>query len=261
MAQRLHHYTRHMRGCHEGTLDITNQIVNWLELARQSNLGLPRMEKLPLFPLNMVLFPGTPISLHIFEERYKLMIGQCISARQPFGVVLLTSGTAEERPGQKVETALVGCTASITQVQPVAMGRMNIVAVGKERFVIHKFMYDQPYLAGLIDRQPIPDLVAYDHDMMRRAMQSYILQYAELIARFESVELDTRTLPDNPLHLAFLAMALLRAPASDKQAVLQAENEYDAVHTASGLIRRETALLKVMTRPAPSDPNEVFSQN
>ena len=48
--------------------------------------------KLPLFPLNMVLFPGLPISLHIFEERYRLMIARCIEQNGPFGVVLIREG-------------------------------------------------------------------------------------------------------------------------------------------------------------------------
>ena len=50
------------------------------------------MIELPLFPLNTVLFPGMPLGLHIFEDRYKLMIGQCVQERRPFGVVLIRSG-------------------------------------------------------------------------------------------------------------------------------------------------------------------------
>ena len=49
--------------------------------------------KLPLFPLQTVLFPGAPILLHIFEERYRLMIGRCLEQNSPFGVVLIRQGT------------------------------------------------------------------------------------------------------------------------------------------------------------------------
>ena len=50
-------------------------------------------QKLPIFPLNMVLFPGAPIQLHIFEERYRLMIGRCLEQSSPFGVALIRSGS------------------------------------------------------------------------------------------------------------------------------------------------------------------------
>src|SRR5689334_2525159 len=50
-------------------------------------------QKLPIFPLNTVLFPGAPIQLHIFEERYRLMIGRCLEQSSPFGVALLRSGS------------------------------------------------------------------------------------------------------------------------------------------------------------------------
>src|SRR6266545_4748417 len=50
-------------------------------------------QKLPLFPLNAVLFPGAAIQLHIFEDRYRLMIGRCLEQRSPFGVVLIRSGS------------------------------------------------------------------------------------------------------------------------------------------------------------------------
>ena len=50
------------------------------------------MRELPLFPLPVVLFPGVPLPLHIFEQRYRLMIGRCIEEQKPFGVVLIREG-------------------------------------------------------------------------------------------------------------------------------------------------------------------------
>src|SRR6266508_1288840 len=50
------------------------------------------IQKLPILPLNTVLFPGAPLQLHIFEERYRLMIGRCLEQRSPFGVVLIRKG-------------------------------------------------------------------------------------------------------------------------------------------------------------------------
>ena len=80
---------------------------------------------IPLFPLDVVLFPGIPLPLHIFEPRYKEMIGECLSGHRTFGVVrALEQGLAE-----------VGCTAEIvTVVKEYSDGRLDLVTEGRKRF-------------------------------------------------------------------------------------------------------------------------------
>ena len=98
-----------------------------------------RGEKIPLFPLEVVLLPQTPLSLHIFEERYKLMIGECLAQDREFGVVYFD--------GSKVRK--VGCTAKITSVlKRYNDGRMDIVTRGERRFVLKKIFDEKPYLQG-----------------------------------------------------------------------------------------------------------------
>src|SRR5690606_23479022 len=110
------------------------------------------MYELPLFPLNTVLFPGMPLRLHIFEERYKQMIGYCYTTGGPFGVTLIRQG---QEVGGYAEPFLVGCTALITEIDPLDDGRMNIVAVGHERFQIRSLKHDMPYLVGMVDNYPL----------------------------------------------------------------------------------------------------------
>jgi Lon protease-like protein len=82
---------------------------------------------IPLFPLDVVLFPGTPLPLHIFEPRYKEMIAECRAQDRAFGVVrALEQGLAD-----------VGCTAEIvTVVKEYPDGRLDLVAEGRQRFEI-----------------------------------------------------------------------------------------------------------------------------
>jgi Lon protease-like protein len=84
---------------------------------------------LPLFPLDVVLLPGAPLPLHIFEPRYKEMIGECLEQNQVFGVVRAKEGAVSE----------IGCTAEITTVtKKYDDGRMDIVTLGRDRFeVLH----------------------------------------------------------------------------------------------------------------------------
>jgi uncharacterized protein len=108
---------------------------------------------LPLFPLNTVLFPGMPLTLHIFEERYKLMIERCLEHRQPFGVVLIRYG--KEALGSLADPHRIGCTARILDVQPLSEGRMNISALGQKRFRILELSHKKALPGGLGRAFPI----------------------------------------------------------------------------------------------------------
>ena len=95
------------------------------------------MALLPLFPLELVLLPGTPLPLHIFEPRYKEMIRECISAEAPFGVVrAFEEGIAE-----------VGCTAEIiTVTKEYPDGRMDLICEGRKRFEVIEVNRDRSFL-------------------------------------------------------------------------------------------------------------------
>ncbi len=96
---------------------------------------------LPLFPLDVVLFPGTPLPLHIFEHRYKEMIGECLNQKQLFGVIR----------AQESSLADVGCTAEILAVtKTYDDGRMDIVAQGRQRFELLEVNQERPFLRGEI---------------------------------------------------------------------------------------------------------------
>ena len=104
--------------------------------------------ELPLFPLNTVLFPGAELPLHIFEPRYREMIGECIDREQPFGVALIERGP---EVGEGAVPHAVGCTAQITGVERLEDGRMNVVCVGQSRFRILSTSSARPYLMGEVE--------------------------------------------------------------------------------------------------------------
>ena len=98
---------------------------------------MPSKITIPLFPLGLVLLPQMPMPLHIFEERYKLMIGKCLEKKKEFGIVYFN--------GSDIQA--IGCTASIQRVlMRYDDGRLDILTRGENRFEINE-MYDQkPYL-------------------------------------------------------------------------------------------------------------------
>ena len=96
---------------------------------------------IPLFPLEVVLIPSMPLPLHIFEERYKLMIGECLEQKKEFGVVYQKGS----------EMKKIGCTARIVQVlRRFDDGRLDIMTQGVNRFVIENIYEDKPYLQARV---------------------------------------------------------------------------------------------------------------
>jgi len=110
-----------------------------------------RPDRIPLFPLNVVLFPGADLPLHIFEPRYRKMVRDCLDNKSEFGMLLaLENGIAG-----------TGCTAEILEVaKKYDDGRMDILTVGREPFRVVELFTDDPLLEGSVDylddRQTIP---------------------------------------------------------------------------------------------------------
>ena len=100
--------------------------------------------RLPIFALNAVVFPHTPMMLHVFEPRYLDMINTVIRADKPFGILLIKHG--QETLGPLPETYQIGCTARIMQVDHLRSGRMNILVTGEERFKVLERYQDEEYL-------------------------------------------------------------------------------------------------------------------
>lgn len=124
------------------------------------------MALLPLFPLDLVLLPGTPLPLHIFEPRYKEMIGECLANHAPFGVVR----ALQEEDG----FADVGCTAEIiTVTKEYPDGRMDLVAEGRKRFEVLEINRERSFLQA--DVLLVPDEPgAASADDKARAIQAHL---------------------------------------------------------------------------------------
>lgn len=129
-----------------------------------SALGGEFVALLPLFPLDVVLLPGTPLPLHIFEPRYKEMIGECRAKNAPFGVVrALEDGVAE-----------VGCTAEIISVtKEYSDGRLDLVAEGRERFEVLELKRGRAFLQAEMLLVPDEPGAASEEDKAR-AIQAHL---------------------------------------------------------------------------------------
>lgn len=213
------------------------------------------MYELPLFPLNTVLFPGMPLPLHIFEERYKEMIGLCLRENRPFGVVKIQEGVAEGGP--TAQPHRVGCTAEIAQVEDLDEGRLLIMTIGRERFRIAQLQDDKPYLVGMVEPAP---LIEDDTDRLQAgadALYPLVRKYLEILSRTGSVDFDAAQIPTDAVPLSYLAATIVQLPADAKQDLLAIDHASQLLQNVLRVYRREVALMQTM----PTGDQGIFSLN
>src|SRR6266545_2906039 len=107
--------------------------------------------ELPLFPLSTVLYPGLPIPLHVFEDRYREMFGRVLDGERRFGVVAIVHG--HEVGGSAVYHP-IGCVAEVRDVRRHPDGRLDVVARGEQRFRIEGVTQAAPYIIASVPRWP-----------------------------------------------------------------------------------------------------------
>lgn len=196
------------------------------------------MVEIPLFPLNTVLFPGIPLHLHIFEDRYKLMLHSCLNKNAVFGVVLIRKG--QEAMGRLAEPYEIGCTARILQVDTLSDGRMNVLAQGGERFRILSLDYRLPYLVGQIERLPMPDFNPPDLGNLLPIVKEYI----EMLSQIMPDDLDTTAInfPDDPMINLNLSASVLQLPDREKQDLLSVQDSHELYLQLLRLYKRELSV-------------------
>ena len=192
---------------------------------------------LPLFPLDLVLFPGTPLPLHIFEPRYKDLISECLDNKTRFGIVRARAAQeqeseAEEQPEpadneQEQALADVGCTAEIVAVtKSYPDGRMDIVTEGRERFEVLDIDEQRSFLRA--------DVLYFDDEAGNAAAEN-IARAVKLHGEILAIAGAKQSLPDELKQVSFHLAGSLPLDLDFKQALLEMRSEskrIEAVITA-----------------------------
>ena len=201
-------------------------------------------ETLPLFPLNTVLFPSMVLPLHIFEERYKLMINTCLAQDKPFGVVLIYSGT---EVGDSAIPHPVGTVAQIANWEWLPDGRMNILTVGERRFRIIEYADEElPYLVGSIEYWD-DQLVDYsDQPGLIDDVSHSFIDYLTLIMSLadQPLPVSQLQLPADPATLSHHVASNLQIDMNEKQELLEEPSAIARLQRELTLLRREGGFLE-----------------
>jgi uncharacterized protein len=210
-------------------------------------------EKLPLFPLGTVLYPGMLLPLHIFEERYRQLVRDLLDGPDPprFGVIAIRKGRETGVDGVHALYE-IGCTATLRRVAEYPDGRYDIVTVGTQRFRLLSLDQSLPYLQG--EMEPLTDDVT-DPDAaapLVRAVQVAFRAYVEALAERGSAVVKIDDLPDEPALLSFVVAAAMVIDLSEHQRLLAEPDAISRLSAQRSLLAQETGMLKVTTsRPAP----------
>jgi hypothetical protein len=210
-------------------------------------------ERLPLFPLGTVLFPGMVMPLHIFEERYRTLVRDLLAGPEPgqFGVVAIKKG---RETGVDGVSALyeVGCTATLRDTHEHDDGRFDIVTVGTRRFRLTGLDDSRPYLQGdaeLLDDETGDDAAA---GLAVRAAQDAFRTYVGALADRGLAQIRVPEVPDEPVLLSYLIAASMIIDLPDRQGLLAEPDALSRLTAERALLSRETTMLRTLTaRPAP----------
>ena len=197
--------------------------------------------ELPLFPLEVVFFPGEDLPLHIFEPRYRLMINECNKQKTPFGIVLVKSNSQH----LKEEPYNVGTMAKIEVLDRLEDGRMNVIARGLKRFRILELHRHKPYLSGLVEI--FEDSTEQEQSQVTCAIQAEELfsAYLQVLIQIIGKESIDFALPTVPEELSHFIAYFLDVPNERKQQLLELtsttkrlEEEIDILHQELPFMRQ-----------------------
>jgi Lon protease-like protein len=168
-----------------------------------------RPKRIPLFPLEVVLLPGMPLPLHIFEPRYRKMIGLCLDQKREFGMIL----------AQEKELAAVGCTAEVMQkLKEYDDGRMDILSEGRVVFHLSEVLDEEEYYEGIVEYLS-DETSAPDAEKERRLLEMFkrlqtVMQGEQRISAAKS-----------EIPLAYRLAAQLPMDLPEKQKLLEMREE------------------------------------
>jgi Lon protease-like protein len=217
---------------------------------------------LPLFPLATVLYPGLMLPLHIFEDRYRVLMADLLAQRDDvaaeFGVVAVRHG---RETGSLDPDALydVGCVARVRRVSEVGDGRYDIVTTGTQRFRLIDVGEPAPYLSAEIE--PLQDPLGATSDEGTERAYDGFARYLELVSDGPLEDL-VENVPHEPRALSYLIAATMALSLPDRQRLLEAPDAASRLRAELELLVREIQLIRALGALPATDLTRVgFSPN
>ena len=211
------------------------------------------LTRLALFPLNLVLFPGMELPLHIFEERYKDMIGECLEQDVPFGVVLIKEGL---EVGAPADPERIGTSTRILRSEILDQGRMNIVTKGERRFEIEEIIQRVPHVVGRVRF-----LVELEGEGCAELIPQINDEYVNLVKNLTALTggyTSRVDIPEDPIELSYAIAGNLNLEPHLRQSLLVTETAATRLFDLIPLLKQgNETLRKQITERNPFQGNRL----
>jgi len=193
--------------------------------------------ELPLFPLPVVLFPGVPLPLHIFEPRYRQMLQDVSVSNRLFGVSYFDSSASDK---EHPMVGHVGCVAEVTETQALPDGRSNILTVGLIRYRVENYLErGDPYLVAQVNYFEDEE---EDGELVNQSSRSVAEAFSRIARAVKIINDERATLPDisdtDPQRLSFLVAAAMEIDADVKQELLELRSTSERLRRLRGMLLR-----------------------
>ena len=176
-------------------------------------------QKIPLFPLSTVLFPGGTIPLQIFEDRYHSMVQDCLDTDSKFGIVLIKEG---QEVGGNAVPHKVGTLARINKRRKLPQNRLYLTAVGETRFNIIELIQDKAYLEGLVEIHNPPPAEDIEEQSFKEARPAAFRHLKAIVSMNGGWVKKAQTpLPTDPDQLSFFLAQLIQGSNKVRQTILE----------------------------------------
>ncbi|HLE64046.1 MAG TPA: LON peptidase substrate-binding domain-containing protein [Pyrinomonadaceae bacterium] len=195
------------------------------------------VRELPLFPLPIVLFPGVPLPLHIFEPRYRQMINDIHPTNNLFGLSYFDSTTSDK---EIPAAGHVGCVAEVTETQALPDGRSNILTIGIIRYRVDGYVErGEPYLVAQVsffedDEEDAELLMGSSHEVAET--------FSRIARAVRTINDERAGLPDisdtEPQRLSFLVAAAMEIDADVKQELLELRRTSERLRRLRDMLAR-----------------------
>ena len=196
------------------------------------------MPELPLFPLQIVVFPGESVPLHIFEPRYRQLVKDTLESGEPFGIVLTRRTRQAATPEDREPIHEVGCTVRMESNEAFPDGRFNIGCIGERRFRVIEKLGERPYWVANVEYlDDPPDSESADAYTVSHSAAELYREHLGLALALQNSWQRTYRLPRQPTPLVNHIASSIEAPATVKQEVLKSESAVEQLNLLSRVLR------------------------
>ena len=193
--------------------------------------------ELPIFPLTVVLFPGVPLPLHIFEPRYRQMLSDIEAGNNLFGLSYFDASASEK---EIPPAGHIGCVAEVTESQPLPDGRSNILTIGLIRYRIEEYVErEDPYLVARVSFFEDAD---EDDKGLRESSREVAESFTRIARAVRTINDERASLPDisetEPQRLSFLVAAAMEVDSDVKMELLELRSTAERLRRLREMLTR-----------------------